>query len=300
MHSAFRISNTSIISLVVVMMMAPSIPAQQGGISVSVFPSFAPNAFGSPSFAPWETNAISALMSGSSSAGTSTLPSYYSQIPNGANVPLWIVTNFPSWQTFANPGVVFGPAYANELGNRLYFNLHINGNGLSFNLTQLSFQGTSTDAGNFLSYSIPAGSFNYSPSFVGLQYGPNGVLGGGDDVLITGGPNTQFVNELFARGTGNAPAVLSTDPGATDQDKIDNARLLMPTDFVFNGEYSLGVDDVGTFSGSAFVVVAVPEPATVAMTGLGGAALAYTCVRQWKKRRRYKKRLPNKPVSNLK
>lgn len=288
------VAKIALVSIALLSFEKPAL-AQEGPFTISVYPSFAPNAFGSPSFAPWDANAISALMSGSSSAGTSTLPSYYEQIPNGANVPLWIATNFPSWHAFADPGTVFGPAFANELGNRLYFNTHINGNGFSFNLTQLSFQATSTDVGNFLGYSIPAGSFNYSPSFVGLQYGPNGVLGGGDDVLITGGPNTQFVNELFARGTGNAPEVLSTDPGATDQEKIDNARLLIPNDFIFNGEYSLGVDDFGTFTGSAFVVVAVPEPATVAMTGLGGAALAFACVTQWKKRRRRKQRASSKP-----
>ncbi|HQR08599.1 MAG TPA: hypothetical protein PLN21_17370 [Gemmatales bacterium] len=293
-----RVSRTVLkisLGIVVFISLEKTIIAQEGGISVSVFPSFAPNVFGSPSFTPWENNAISALMSGSSSAGSASLPSYYNQIPNGANVPLWIVTDFPSWNAMANPGTVFGPAYAAEFGNRLYFNLHINGNGFSFNLTQLSFQATSTDAGNFLGYSIPAGSFNYSTSYVGLQYGPDGMKGGGDDVLITGGPNTQFVNELFARGTGNAPAVLSTDPGATDQDKIDNARLLIPSDFIFNGQYSLGVDDLGTFNGSAFVVVAVPEPATVAMTSLGGAALVFACVTQWKKRRRRKQRTLSKP-----
>lgn len=284
-----------VLVIIILVTLERTVEAQQSTITVSVFPSFAPNVFGSPSFTPWETNALSALMSGSSTAGTSTLPSYYEQIPNGANVPLWIATQFPSWHALANPGVVFGPAYSSELGNRLYFNLHINGNGFGFNLTQLSFQGTSTDVGNFLGFNVPAGSFNYSPSFVGLQYGGDGLLGGGDDVLITGGPNTQFVNELFARGVGNAPAVLNTDPGATDQDKIDNARMLIPNDFIFNGEYSLGVDDLGTFTGSTFVVVAVPEPATVAMTGLGGVALGFACYSQWKKRRRRKQRTLGKP-----
>ncbi len=271
--------------------------AQGDPFTISVFPSFAPNVFGSPSYPTWESNALTALIGGSSTGGNSTLPSYYEQIPNGANVPLWIVTDFPSWHALANPGVVFGPAFAGELGNRLYFNLHINGNGFSFNIAQLSFQATSTDAGNFLGYTIPAGSFNYSTAIVGMNYGPNGVKGGGDDFYITSGSNTQFVNELFYRGSGNAPAVLSTDPGATDQDKIDNARQLMPHDFIFNGQYSLGVDDFGTFTGSAFVVVAVPEPATVAMTGLGGMALAFACVAQWKKRRRRKQRASTKKLS---
>ncbi|MFT3878047.1 MAG: hypothetical protein QM703_00120 [Gemmatales bacterium] len=296
MLRASRSVVNTVLALIAFLAIEKTVLAQASPFTISVYPSFAPNVFGSPSYPTWESNAITALINGNSTGGSSSLPSYYEQTPNGANVPLWIVTDFPSWHALANPGAVFGPAYVSELGNRLYFNLHINGNGFGFNLTQLSFQATSTDSGNFLGYSIPAGSFNYSPSFVGLQYGPDGMKGGGDDVFITGGPNTQFVNELFARGTGNAPSVLSTDPGATDQDKIDNARLFIPNDFIFNGEYSLGVDDFGTFTGSAFVVVSVPEPATIAMTSLGGAALAYTCVTQWKKRRRRKQRTSNKQV----
>lgn len=293
-----RSSRLSAIIITTILFLASherSVDAQEGPFSISVFPSFAPNVFGSPSYPTWEANAITALINGNNSGGTLTLPSYYQQTANGANVPQWIVTDFPSWQAMANPGIAFGPAFANEFGNRLYFNLHINGNGFGFNLTQLSFQATSTDVGNFLGFNVPAGSFNYSTSFVGLDYGPNGVKGGGDDTYITSGPNTQFVNELFARGVGNAPAVLSGDPGATDQDKINNALQQMPNDYIFNGQYSLGVDDFGTFTGSAFVVVAVPEPGTIAMTGFGGAALAFACVTQWKKRRRRKQRATSKP-----
>ena len=272
----------------------PRLAAQDNGISLSVFPSLAPNAFGSPSYTPWENNALSALISGSSTSGDPTLPSFYQQIPNGANIPVWIASEFPSWHLLANPGTAFGPAYAGELGNRLYFNLHIVGNGQQFSISQLRFQATSTDVNNFLGFNVNAGTYNYTSAFVGLNYGPDGIKGTGDDFFVTSGLNTQLVNELFARGSGNAPAVMNSDPGVTNQDKIDNALANIPSNFIFNGSYTLSTDG-GDVNGSAFVVVGVPEPATIALSGLGGTALACVCVSQWKKRRRRKMRSSKKP-----
>lgn len=260
----------------------------QASYNINVYPTLAPNVFGSPSFPGWESNSLSALQNSSTSQGDPTLPSYYSQIPNGANIFAWLVTDFNSWNNKANPGTVFGPAFAGEFGNRLYFNLHITtGPEVQFSISQLSFTATTSDPGNFLGYSITAGTFNYSNAFVGLNYGPNGVPGGGDDVYITTGPNTQLVNELFARGTGNAPVVLGSDPGATEQDKINNALNQLPANFIFNGEYSLENQGDPFATGSAFVVVGVPEPATIIMACVGGAGVLTVCFR---KRRRYKKK----------
>jgi hypothetical protein len=267
----------------------PRLVAQDRGISISVFPSLAPNVYGSLSYPAWENNAIAGLMTGSSTSGDPTLPSFYQQIANGANIPIWIASEFPSWLLQANPGTVFGPAYAGELGNRLYFNLHVVGNGQLFSISQLSFQATSTDAGNFLGFNVNAGNYNYNSGYVGLNYGPDGIKGTGDDILITSGPNTQLINELFARGSGNAPGVMNSDPGVTNQDKIDNALANIPSNFIFNGTYTLSTDG-GDVNGSAFVVVGVPEPTTIALSGLGGSALAFVCVSQWKKRRRRKQR----------
>nr|HMP18518.1 hypothetical protein [Gemmatales bacterium] len=54
--------------------------------TISVYPSLAPNVFGSPSFAEWEANAIFALQNGQTTAGNFGLPTYYEQIPNGSLV----------------------------------------------------------------------------------------------------------------------------------------------------------------------------------------------------------------------
>jgi hypothetical protein len=257
----------------------------QGDISVNVYPSLAPNFFGSPSFTPWQDNAITALFNGVNSFGDPSLPTYYEQIPDGSIIPIWIATEFPSWHTRADPGAVFGPSFANELGNRLYFNLHVNGNGSTFSLSQLSFLAVSTDSSNFLGFSVPAGSYNYSSGFVGLNYGPDGMRGGGDDILITGGANTQLIHELFARGSGNAPSAMIPDPGNSDQEKIDNVLAEIETPFIFSGTFTLSTTG-GDVNGNAFVVVGVPEPAAVAMAGLAATGLAWVCYPRLKKLRR--------------
>jgi hypothetical protein len=259
------------------------------GISVTVYPALAPNAFGSPSFPTWESNNIAALQNSLTNSGDPTLPSYYQQIPTGSLIQPFIATEFPSWLLHADPGSFYGPAFASELGNRLYFGLHVVGNGQQFSISQLSFMATSSDAGNFLGFSVAAGSYNYNSGYVGLNYGPDGMRGTMDDFLVTSGVNTQLIDELFARGSGNAPGVMIPDPGATDQEKIDLALANLPIPFVFTGDYSLSTDQ-GTFNGSAFVIVGIPEPATLAIAMLGGGGMAVCCLTIYRRSRRRVKR----------
>jgi hypothetical protein len=281
---------TRLLALIALVAVLPPLPAQTP--TIGVFPSLAPNVFGSPSYPGWENNAITALQLGQSSLGSPALPTFYQQIPSGSTIFPWVVTDFNSWKLKANPGTNFGPAFASELGNRLYFNIHITGNGQEFSLSQLSFTATSSDSGNFLGFTVGAGSYNYGSGFVGLNYGPDNIEGTSDDVFITSGPNTQLVDELFARGSGNAPAVLSSDPGATEQEKIDLAVASFPMPFTFTGEFSLSTDG-GPVTGSAFVIVGVPEPATIVLTAAAGASLAGCC---YLRRRRKHRRPARKPL----
>jgi hypothetical protein len=259
-------------------------PAAAQTPTVSVFPALAPNFFGSPSWPGWESNAITALQLGQSSLGSPTSPTYYEQIPNGATIQPFVVTEFPSWMLRANPGTVFGPAFANELGNRLYYNLHIEGNGQEFSLSQLSLVMSSSDPGNNFGVTVPAGTYQYGSGFVGLNYGPDNIEGNSDDIFITSGVNTQLIDELFARGTGNAPGVMNSDPGATDQEKIDLAVASLPLPFTVTADYTLAASGGDVF-GSAFVVVGVPEPTTVALTAAGAVGLGFYCYRYRNKRR---------------
>jgi hypothetical protein len=89
---------------------------------------------------------------------------------------------------------------------------------------------------------------------------------------------TQQVNELFGRGSGNAWSAHSTDPGATNQAKVNKAANAVwadagPVPFDFTGTYSIAPS-----SGSATVVfdaVRTPLPkcasAGLALFGAIGA-----------------------------
>jgi hypothetical protein len=253
------------------------------GATIDVFKALIPNNLGSPSYSAWRTNAFNAILSGASSAGTPGTPSYYQELSGGIPYQDVEVTSFPSWQGKADPGTAFGPAFANELGERAGFPLYINGNGTQFSISQLGFTGVSTDPGDNLGFTFAVGSFNYSPDYVGILAGPDGKLGTADDVLITSGPNTQLVDALIGRGSGNAiwpcgpndPSPCSTI--AQEQAAINNLTLLV-AGATWTGTYTLGAQSAsGAFVFSA--AAAIPEPATGLLTLLTGAGIA-TLVRR--------------------
>ena len=111
----------------------------------------------------------------------------------------------PAQQPFdrADPAAAFGAGYGAEEGNRMHFGLLVLGNGTQFSISELSFAATSTDPGNALAFGY-AGGYGYSTGYVGLNYGPDGIKGTADDFLVTSGPNTQLVDELYGRGSGNS------------------------------------------------------------------------------------------------
>lgn len=254
--------------VLVVLVLTLSLPAFAGSISIAVLPSLAPNAFGSPSWTGYRDNALYALENGLSSYGDPNSPTYYSQNSSLTYNQL-IATGFPSWMGMANPGTVFGPAYANELGNREHFGLVINGNGQQFSISELSFTASSSDAGDLLGFSYGAGSYNYSSDYVG------GIWNGSGYTLVTSGPSTQLVDVLWSRGSGNTDAAYCTScTTAQQQAAIDSTLATDYTaPFSFTGVYSL-VDQSGATiaDGSATVNVGpVPEPATLTLLlcGLG-------------------------------
>ncbi len=245
--------------------------------SIVVTPASAPNGWGSPSFAAWSDNSVQAQYQGLSAYGTSGTPTFYQVAPAVMNVSDNIVTGFPSWQGQADPGTVFGPAFANELGNRLHFGVDIKGNGTLISIDQLGFSATSTDPLNTLAFSYSLGSYGYSSAYVGVLYGADGLRGTADDIFITSGASNTLVDEIIGRGSGNAWDTYATDPGATYQDKLNNVSTLWQlgtASFDFTGTYTYGTQASGsatvTFRGSA-----VPDGAStvtllgVALAGLG-------------------------------
>lgn len=240
-------------------------PAARADVIIQVVPSLGPNVFGSPSYDAYRDAAVAALRAGTNQAGTPGTPAYYQALASGDAVALTdlVVTDFLSWRGTADPA----GAYGGETGTRLYFGLAVTATGgETFRIADLSFAATSTDPFATLDFAFPAGFYAYSPDFVGVR---------ADGTLVMSGPATQEVVALYSRGSSNAFEVLASDPGATNQEKIDGALAGYPG-FSYTGTYSLGAA-----SGSATVVVASPVPAPPGWVGLAVGGLALAVRRRW-------------------
>lgn len=244
---AFMLKNTPIriLSLALAAAALSTTALAKPKLTIDVIPALAPNAFGSPSWAGWESNAMAALLNNKKSFGDPTQPTYYQASGPSISLSQILVTGFASWLGNANPGTAYGPQFAGEYGNRMHFGLHIMGNGTKFSVAQLSFDCSSSDPDNSLGFSFPAGSYDYSPARIGIIYNPNGTK-----TFVTGGDPNQLVDEFVTRGSGNAFAVYDDPsfPGATLQEKIDNALRTLPH-MQITGSYSL----TGIGTGSATV-----------------------------------------------
>jgi hypothetical protein len=193
-----------------------------------------------------------------------------------------MATGFPSWASQADPGTIFGPAYASELGNRPLFGVVIDaGAGApSISISELSFSAISNDPGGLLTFDFAQGSYTYSDQYVGVIFG----TGGNPDTYITSGASTQLVNEIVGRGSGNADAAYC--PGcriAQEQAAID----ALAGDFTgmskFVGTYTLTGPDGVLSTGSGEFDIA-PEPGTFGM--MTGATLALALGLVFMRRRR--------------
>jgi hypothetical protein len=130
-------------------------------------------------------------------------------------------------------------------------------------------------------FSDPNDSSNvYSSTRVGVVLNPDGSV----DHYVTSGSATQLVNELIYVGVGNAYEALTTSPGTTDQDKINNAISGIP-DQTVTTTYT-----IGNVSGSASVniaspeeLAAVPEPSTLIPACFGALVMGLAAWRRHQK-----------------
>ncbi|THD51433.1 MAG: PEP-CTERM sorting domain-containing protein [Phenylobacterium sp.] len=148
--------------------------------------------------------------------------------------------------------------------------------GTMFSISELSFNAVSNDASDALGFGFNAGDYDYSDgNYVGVLYGADGVLGGGDDTFVTSGPNTQLVNAIFGRGSGNSFENDPSDPVSTLAEQ--EASLEAAASFAGQPTQFTGTYRIGDFNGSGTFDIAVPEPASWALMILGfggvGAAL---------------------------
>lgn len=237
----------------------------QNGISITVIPAIAPNVYGSPNWNAWVSNATTAIQNGYFTNGDPSSPAFYQQSPSVISVTNNIVTGFPSWEGLADPGDIFGTAYAQEEGNRLQFGVDIKGGTNLISISQLSFTALSSDPSDSLGFTFPEGSYSYSSSYVGIIYGA-----GGNNTYITSGDPSQLVNEIVGRGSGNAWAVYDTsgDIGSEQSNIVNFASQLGTQPFSFSGTYSLaGVSGSGTLMFDPFPPVSIVAPTlTIAVT----------------------------------
>ena len=260
---------TSLLFVVAALTASTAQIAQAGPIDIQVVPWLAPNAYGSPSFSGAADNAIQGIYRGQTSYGTAGTPTYFKAQSNVTSSEV-IVTGFPSWKGHADPASIFGSAFANELGNRMTFGFPAAGDGSTqFSVADLSFVGSSTDLYNGNPYNglgfAYSGGYTYSNQLMGVLYGKDGKLGGGDDTFITSGASSQLVDALVGRGSGNSfAAYCSGCTIAEQQAAIDSAASYPGAPFDFTGTYSI-TTNAGQYSGSGTFHVSVPEPPTVAL-----------------------------------
>jgi hypothetical protein len=250
-----------------------SVPAKAVTITVETW--LAANAAGSPSFAAAEANAVQGMMNGGVATGSG--PSAFTPITNVTPAQA-IVTQFRSWMGVVDPASAFGAAYANESGNRMTFAVSAIGDpSHEFSISQMSFAGRSSDPSGLLNFDVPFGGYNYSAGYVGVRFGADGKLGGGDDIFITSGPNTQLVDALFGRGSGNSLAAVCHGCTLGEQQAAIDAVAADPGfPFSFTGTYTVVEDSAsGTFN-----IAGVPEPSTWTMMVLGFAGLGFIAHRR--------------------
>jgi len=249
-----------------------------GAPTITIIPSIGPVPV-SPNYNTYNSNALTALLNNATSFGVAG-PGQYNRL-TGLIDPSHIIDTtgaFNSWLGVANPAAPFN----SEFGNRLYFGMRVLGaNGAdTFTLNDLIVNNSI-----FTSPTIPV-TFNtssdtYDGTFIlGVQYGGNGALGGGDDVLINSN-ESRFtpVNALFYRGFYFAAGFDPSDPAYTGTDAQRLTAFANDVRDYIAGEPSQGITgEIKNLAAGSFetsFTSSIPEPSTYALMGLGLIVLAF-------------------------
>ena len=243
--------------------------AAQAQLVMNVRPSSAPNVFGSPSWASYNTNALNSLSGNLGNIGNrNTDPTAYEIAGPYIDPGDVIVSGFSSWRGVANSPAPFNA----EFGNRLHFGLSIVGGGTNpmFRLNDLTFNMSSGDTGNSLVFAGNFVGLSYSATRFGVDFGANRVEGGGDDVIYTSGNGLSLVDKIVYVGVGNAFDATS-EPGATNQDKMDSAiaYIVSEAPFDITCTYTMFAPNGTTVLGAGTGSVIVPTPGMVTLAFVG-------------------------------
>lgn len=274
------LGNAAVIDTVVV---RPSI----GPVGQVVPPPFVP----SPSFGGYAANALTSLEGdmGSPVGSDPTVDPIGYKVFNAISPDLLIHTQplLNSWMGVAGPAFPFD----GEFGHALYFGLHVVKDA-GFKMKNITFEMDSTDAFDIFDFgpaAILAGA-DFSTTRVGIDYGANGMKGGGDDITYSSDvlamtDDDIVINELNIVGfAATIRDVNAGGDGATQaglNTAVGTVGSLNP--FTITGEYIVTPESGPAMSGSASVSI-IPEPSTFVLFGLGLAGLWVAARRRSRKK----------------
>ena len=265
------------VSIASVVLLAMTTTAH-AAFSLTVYPSSAPNFFGSPSWSQYGLNAVNSIENGLGDIGNpATDPTAYAQFSNldELNVTNAAVASVPGfWQGDLGQSSPFDQ----ERGNRIHFGLHIVGDGsFQFQLDDVCFKLTTTDGlangSNGLLFS--EGHLGQAPGFsdvlIGIDYGPNNTKGGGDDIRYDNPADdkTSSIDELVYVGVGNAYTLDPANTQAAIDAELDALRSLAPIDFTGGYELKDPSNPNNIIVSGSSTVILVPEPTSIGCLAIG-------------------------------
>jgi hypothetical protein len=277
---------TKILFLLAALVAAGSATAQ---VTIVPIVSIAPRY--SPSITPYNQNALFAIRNGLDSYNSSSDPTRIFEAVTGPIMidsiygpPTPSAPEFNMWRGVFDPGTALGSAYALQAGNSLSFGFMItHDSGQQVSLGNLAINASSPGG-----ISTSAVIVNYTSSFAGLNKGLDGILFTADDVLVSSGSKTQFVDALIGRGGGAFSITIpESTPGATWLDRVEYARAnrgSSPIELTIDYSYIdalAGINVLESHSQTLLSVAAVPEPSAYAAI-IGAAVLGLALVRRKK------------------